>query len=663
MLCLLLVLSLALGSVAIPIDQVLTALIGGETDQAAWASIVLKFRLPKTLTAMLAGMALGVSGLMMQTYFRNPLAEPFVLGVSSGASLGVALVVLSTGATGVAMIAGLGFSGDLLLTTAAGTGAGVTMALVLMVAVKVRSNLTLLILGLMFGYLVASLVSLLLYFALPERIQAYINWTFGSFSSVTTDQLPILATFVAAGLLLAAILVKPLNALLLGEDYARSMGINLRRTRLAIVLATALLVQRRHRLLRSYRLCRHRRAASLPRHPAQFRSSNPHAGHLFGRWYCRAGRRLDRRNAGQQYDPAAQRYHRSHWRSRCHARDPAAIQRTMMDSPLLQSHDLAIGYSRGSCLASALHLRLEPGKLVGLLGPNGIGKSTLLRTLAGMQAPLAGTVLLKGADVRQLNPSELARRLSLVLTNTHHPGLMTGYELVALGRLPHTDWLGNLSADDRKSIDWAMRAVGAEDLASKNVAKLSDGQRQKLMIARALAQETEIMLLDEPTAFLDLPRRVETMRLLRQLARETGRAILVSTHDLDLALRNCDILWLMSSDAMRVGVPEDLVLDDSISETFRDDGVAFDKRSGTFAASGIRRDLCVHVSADGSRAIWMRRALERIGYRSGDADHAAASLSLTQNGQGPEWQLSIDGCLTRHRSIADVLGALEDAKL
>ena len=241
-LCLLLLLSLALGSVAIPIDQVLTALIGGETDQAAWASIVLKFRLPKTLTATLAGMALGVSGLMMQTYFRNPLAEPFVLGVSSGASLGVALVVLSTGATGVAMIAGLGFSGNLLLTTAAGTGAGVTMALVLMVAVKVRSNLTLLILGLMFGYLVASLVSLLLYFALPERIQAYINWTFGSFSSVTTDQLPILATFVATGLLLAAILVKPLNALLLGEDYARSMGINLRRTRLAIVLATALLV-------------------------------------------------------------------------------------------------------------------------------------------------------------------------------------------------------------------------------------------------------------------------------------------------------------------------------------------------------------------------------------------------------------------------------------
>ncbi len=239
---LLLLLSTALGSVSIPLDQIVSALLVGESDSTAWTNIVLKFRLPKTLTAVLAGMALGVSGLLMQTYFRNPLAEPFVLGVSSGASLGVALVVLSTGASGLAMIAGLGFTGDLLLTTAAGLGAGLTMGLVLLVATRVRNNLTLLILGLMFGYLVASMVSFLLYFALPERIQAYINWTFGSFSGVTVAQLPLLGAFVIAGLLIAATSVKPLNALLLGEDYALSMGTNLRRARLRIVLSTALLV-------------------------------------------------------------------------------------------------------------------------------------------------------------------------------------------------------------------------------------------------------------------------------------------------------------------------------------------------------------------------------------------------------------------------------------
>ena len=238
----LLILGLALGSASIPIDQIITVLLGGEADHTAWTNIVLKFRLPKTATAMLAGMALGVSGLLMQTYFRNPLAEPFVLGVSSGASLGVALVVLTTGAAGGAMLAGLGLAGDLLLTVAAGFGAAITMSLVLLVALRIQSSVTLLILGLMFGYLVAAMVSLLLYFALPERIQAYINWTFGSFSGVTGEQLPILTLIVLAGLLLSAALVKPLNAMLLGEEYARSLGTNLKWTRIGIVCATALLV-------------------------------------------------------------------------------------------------------------------------------------------------------------------------------------------------------------------------------------------------------------------------------------------------------------------------------------------------------------------------------------------------------------------------------------
>ena len=165
-----------------------------------------------------------------------------MLGVSSGASLGVALVVLLTGATGSALLAGLGLAGDLLLTTAAGIGAAATMCLVLLVAMRVHESVTLLVLGLMFGYLVAAMVSLLLYFALPERIQAYIRWTFGSFSGVTSSQLPVLGIFVLAGLLLSAGQVKSLNALLLGEEYARSLGVNLMRTRIGIVLATALLV-------------------------------------------------------------------------------------------------------------------------------------------------------------------------------------------------------------------------------------------------------------------------------------------------------------------------------------------------------------------------------------------------------------------------------------
>lgn len=235
------VLSLAFGSVRIPLDQVLTILLGGEPTRATWATIVNDFRLPKALTASLAGAALGVSGLQMQTLFRNPLADPFVLGVSSGASLGVALVVLSVGAANTALLAVAGLLGNLSLVVAACLGAGAVMLLVLALAQRVQSSVTLLILGLMIGYLTSAVVSLLLYFSIAERIQAYVSWTFGSFGGVTWAQMRVLAPTICVGLLLAFILTKALNALLLGEAYARSMGLDIRRSRIGIVTSSAVL--------------------------------------------------------------------------------------------------------------------------------------------------------------------------------------------------------------------------------------------------------------------------------------------------------------------------------------------------------------------------------------------------------------------------------------
>lgn len=235
------ILMLMLGSVRIPLDEILTIITGGEASKASWQTIVLQFRLPKATTALLAGAALGVSGLMMQTFFRNPLAGPFILGINSGASLGVALVVLASGTIGGVVIAGLGFAGDLALAFAAGIGAAITMAIVLLIAHQVRNSMTLLILGLMFGYLTSALVSLLLYFAIPERIQTYIYWTFGTFSGTTWQQLQIFAPMVLIGVLLAWGLSKTLNAMLLGENYARSMGMNIQLARIAIVSVTAVL--------------------------------------------------------------------------------------------------------------------------------------------------------------------------------------------------------------------------------------------------------------------------------------------------------------------------------------------------------------------------------------------------------------------------------------
>jgi iron complex transport system permease protein len=233
--------SLAIGSVNIPLGDVITILLGGEPARETWTTIVLNFRLTKALTAMLAGAALGVSGLIMQTLFRNPLADPYVLGISSGASLGVAFIVLAAGTTGGTLFAELGLFGDFALIVAASLGAVGVLLLILLAARRVRSTMTLLILGLMFGYVTGSIVSVLIHFSIAERVQAYVNWTFGSFGGVTWGQMPLFAFAVSVALILANLSAKPLNALLLGESYARSMGLNIRRARLGLIVSAALL--------------------------------------------------------------------------------------------------------------------------------------------------------------------------------------------------------------------------------------------------------------------------------------------------------------------------------------------------------------------------------------------------------------------------------------
>jgi iron complex transport system permease protein len=236
------VLELALGSIMIPIGSVISILLGSHDAPEGWRQIVLLFRLPRALTAALAGAALGIAGLKMQTLFRNPLADPFVLGISSGAGLGVALVVLAAGGIGwSALLARTGIIGNASIILAAIVGAAIVMGFVLGVARKVENSLTLLIVGLMFGYIASSLVSVLMQFALERQMQNYITWTFGSFAGVTWRQLAVFAPAVVTGILAAWLLAKPLNAFLLGDSYARSMGVHVLRIRICIIISTALL--------------------------------------------------------------------------------------------------------------------------------------------------------------------------------------------------------------------------------------------------------------------------------------------------------------------------------------------------------------------------------------------------------------------------------------
>jgi iron complex transport system ATP-binding protein len=217
----------------------------------------------------------------------------------------------------------------------------------------------------------------------------------------------------------------------------------------------------------------------------------------------------------------------------------------------LWTRDLTTGYRRGRVIRvvhRGLNLGLRRGALTALLGPNGAGKSTLLRTLAGLQPPLGGEVWIDGQPLASLSANQLARKLAVVLTDRVDVGYMSAYALAALGRYPYTRWDGRLTPEDEAIVQEAMRLTHCESLAAHPVLELSDGERQRVMLARALAQQTPVVLLDEPTAFLDLPRRVELMHLLQRLARTTGKAFLLTTHDLELALRFADELWLMAAD-------------------------------------------------------------------------------------------------------------------
>ncbi|MDE6322117.1 MAG: ABC transporter ATP-binding protein [Muribaculaceae bacterium] len=254
-----------------------------------------------------------------------------------------------------------------------------------------------------------------------------------------------------------------------------------------------------------------------------------------------------------------------------------------MGTPILSTSQLTIGYG-GNAVQTDLNLEVRRGEMVCLLGPNGAGKSTLLRTVSGVQPPLGGMVMIDNKLLRAYSPRELARKVALVYTDTTMAGALTVRELVALGRQPHTGFFGRLHSDDRQKVDEAMSIAGIGSLASKMVAQLSDGERQKAMIARALAQQTPLIVMDEPTAFLDVASRLEVMSLLKQLSREHGVSMLISTHDVASAVTMADTLWLMRKDGGVIsGTPAQLATDENgLPSLFADRHVVYDPTASDF---------------------------------------------------------------------------------
>lgn len=346
---------------------------------------------------------------------------------------------------------------------------------------------------------------------------------------------------------------------------------------------------------------------------------------------------------------------------------------------LVEAQDLTIGYgsgkTRSAVIAANIDVELKAGEFVCLLGPNGAGKSTLIRTFAGLQKPLSGKVILNGKPIGSYASREIARHLSVVLTERPAIGLMPVFSVVALGRYPYTNWAGRLSEKDEKMVWKAIKAVGIENLAHRLINELSDGERQKVMIARALAQEPRVMILDEATAFLDLPRRVELMLLLRRLASESSIAVLLSTHDLDLALRSADRLWILPRGGPLVtGIPEDLVLSGAFSSAFDGSDVVFDKHLGTFVFDSLQRGtvalegICHGASQAWEKLpsshdvvlVWTHRALTRAGYRVVSDGGVPVKITISsENGSGVVWRITSSNHSERQAySLEDLIAKL-----
>ena len=318
----------------------------------------------------------------------------------------------------------------------------------------------------------------------------------------------------------------------------------------------------------------------------------------------------------------------------------------MEQKTVISAQDLCIGYRTGKKekrVHEHLSFELHAGELTCLLGANGAGKSTLLRTLSASQPALEGDLLMMGKSLSDYSEKERSRTIGVVLTDKTFAGGLSVYELVALGRQPHTGFFGRLTKEDKQIVEEAMENVGIAHKAKSYTAELSDGERQKVMIAKALVQECPLILLDEPTAFLDVVSRIEIMHLLHRLAVEQNKAILLSTHDIEQALVLADKLWLLTKGkGLRCGVTEDIILNHHMDELFTHKDIRFDYDHGVYypTVSGEKK---ITVECENKTLLhWTINALNRHGYQclSPTEDYdlhlkavSAQELILTQKGE------------------------------
>jgi len=333
--------------------------------------------------------------------------------------------------------------------------------------------------------------------------------------------------------------------------------------------------------------------------------------------------------------------------------------------PVLEAASIRIGYRFSKkdyqVVADDLSFTIKAGELTCLVGPNGVGKSTLLRSICGLQALLAGEIWIYDKKLSEISQIDLAKQVAVVLTSSINVGALRAFDVVALGRHPYTNWSGRMSHNDDSAVMDALLKVDAVKLSDRQFNTLSDGERQKILIARALAQEPHILLLDEPTAYLDLSRRVMLMQMLRSLAHDWGKSILISTHDLDLAMQSSDVIWIMGEDgSMSSGAPEDLVLSGQFEKIFAQQGVKFDNKSGSFLVV-TPSETQISLKGTGLPYRWTSHALKRAGFEIvKHQSQAQKHIEIIQGEGSLIWRVKIINNSYNCISIYQLLQLLND---
>ena len=320
----------------------------------------------------------------------------------------------------------------------------------------------------------------------------------------------------------------------------------------------------------------------------------------------------------------------------------------MDESAFIHLKSFAIGHQKGHVLLRQLDLCVNRGEMVALIGRNGTGKSTLLKSMIGLLDPLEGVCLLEGAALDGYSLPRRAQKISFVSSHLDYlPALSVG-ELVALGRMPYTGWTGRLKSGDRARISQALEDLQLAPLRERKLDCLSDGERQRAMIARALVQDTPLMVLDEPTAFLDIPNTYEMIRLLSKI-RDGGRSVVYSTHDLETAMQCADKMWVIQEDAVQEGSPEDLGISGMYEDLFSTSGIGFDEQAGRFLFKGNQRGRVCLVGETGRAQIWTRSMLGRLGFIVDP--EAGMKIRVESSGDHPGWFLIHAGKETKYENL------------